>query len=127
MSVRSYQETQNAVETRRASEYRQLGVLTAALIHARDHDEDAKGWANAVFQNQQFWSHLRVNMLGAHTSLPAELRLRMISLSEWVEKESIMAASGSQDVESLIAVNQQIMEGLKPYVGSLQDDTLKSA
>lgn len=127
MSVSAYKKTQNKVEAPRVAEYRRLGELTAQLLAASKKPHDARMWAAAVLANQQFWSRLRLNVLAANTSLPEPLRLNFISLAEWVERESLQAAAGAVDFENLIAINQQIMEGLKPFTGSIEGDALKVA
>lgn len=127
MRTKAYHDTQNKVETQRAVEYRQLGELTSALIHARDHESDGAGRAKAVHLNQLFWSHLRIHALEAVKSLPQEMRLSMIALAGWVEKNSVEAALGNASLDDLIAVNQQLMEGLKPYQGSLAGDALQAS
>lgn len=127
MRTKAYQNIQNKVESQRALEYRQLGELTSALLCARDHEHDVSARARAVHGNQIFWSHLRVHALEAVNSLPSDMRLSMIALAEWVEKNSVEAALGTVPLDDLIAVNQQLMEGLKPYKGSLAGDALQSA
>jgi flagellar protein FlaF len=124
--ISAYRQTQKATESPRAGEYRRLGELTAALLHAEENPKDAHAWGEAVLENQQFWSSLRVHMLRANTSLPEQLRLQFLSLCEWVEKESALVAAGHATLESLIAINRQIMDGLKPYTGNLSDDTLSA-
>lgn len=127
MGVDNYQQTQERTEAPRAAEYRNLVILNAELQKAKDAPKDVKHWAEAIMANQQFWSRMRVHVLNANTSLPDEMRLQFIQLAGWVEKESALVASGTGDIEQLIAVNQQIMEGLKPYTGSLQEGTLQAA
>lgn len=123
--IRAYQETQAHVESPRANEYRKLGELTAMLLAAHGLQGDARIRARAVLENQQFWSRLRISLQGGST-MPESLRQQLISLSEWVERESLDAAAGGK-LESLIAVNQQIMEGLKPHTGAFENDSLLTA
>lgn len=127
MAIRNYHEAQKTVESWRAAEYRRLAELTGALLDAEKQPDNAIAYANAVRHNQQFWSILRLQLVQSNTSLPPELRLQFLSLAEWVEKESVLAASGDHTLEGLIAVNRQIMEGLKPYTGSIGEDTLRAA
>jgi flagellar biosynthesis regulator FlaF len=126
MAIRDYHKAQKTIESQRASEYRRLAELTGALIESDKNQRDAMAYANAVRNNQQFWSILRLQLVQANTSLPPELRVQFLSLAEWVEKESALAAAGDHMLEGLIAVNRQIMEGLKPYTGSLGEDTLRA-
>lgn len=127
MGIETYQQTQERTETPRAAEYRALTQLTAALRHAEKQPDDIKAWVAAIIANQQFWSRLRLHVLHANTCLPDEMRLQFISLSQWVERESAKLVSGEGDLVSLIAVNQQIMEGLKPFTGSIAENTLQAA
>ncbi|HVY13229.1 MAG TPA: flagellar biosynthesis regulator FlaF [Alphaproteobacteria bacterium] len=124
MSIQQYRQVQEVAEPPRAEEYRRLGEITARL--ARGHIKgDATLRAAALIENQKFWSSLRLASVSATNSLPAPLRAQFISLADWVERETVLATLGQADVESLIAVNRQIMEGLAPYKGSLQADTLQ--
>lgn len=119
MGIETYREVQAKVEGGRAEDYRRLAELTRDLLRAQKDTGDVALWASAVYRNQQFWSRLRLSMLQATASLPDALRLQFFSLAEWVEKESVRASVGEVDLDHLIAVNKQIMEGLRDYGDAL--------
>lgn len=123
MGFDAYRQVQKITEQPRAEEYRRLGELTFALVQA-EKSKDAALRARAISDNQRFWSSLRLSMLAAQNSLPAELRAQFVTLADWMERESVLASLGQAEFEGLIAVNRQIMEGLKPYQGSVKEDSL---
>jgi flagellar biosynthesis activator protein FlaF len=126
MGIDAYRQTQTTAEMPRAEEYRQLAALTLAMTQAEEKG-DVRAKLEAVFQNQKFWSSLRLMAASAQTSLPVPLKADFVSLADWVERESALASLGEVSLESLIAVNKQIMDGLKPFTGSLAADTLQAA
>lgn len=125
--IETYSKTQMRTESPRAAEHRRLAELTKALNNALQKPDDAKAYAIAVLENQSFWSRLKINVLNANTSMPAEMRAHFIELAGWVERQSLAATTGQASLDDLIAVNQQIMEGLRPYKGSIAEDTLTIA
>ncbi len=116
MSTGFYREVQKTVEDGRAEDYRRLVELTAALSSAETADKKQR--AAAIAANQHFWSALRVAVAARPGHLPESLHLGLIRLADWVERESVLAALGDAPLEGLIAVNRQIMEGLKPLSGN---------
>ncbi len=113
MSIKDYQQTQGKVETQRMQDYRQLGTINAHLMEAQKDLKNAKLLTEAVTQNQQFWSRLRLYMTQGANDLPEHVRKQCLALAEWVERESVVvAAGGAQNLSGLIAVNQKLMEGL---------------
>jgi flagellar protein FlaF len=122
----AYRQVQQAAEAPRAEEYRQLASLTLALTRAEEKG-DLRTRLEAIMQNQKFWSALRMAAMAAQASLPAPIRADFVGLADWVERESALASLGDTNLEALIAVNKQVMEGLKPYKGSMQADTLQAA
>jgi flagellar protein FlaF len=124
MKTTSYQSTNNNNETLRGHDYRRLAEMTALLIRADDKKVHPRLWINAIKQNQQWWSQMRMDVLNARTSMTQEIRASFIDLAGWVEKESVLVATQSTSLQSLIAVNKQIMNGLRPFEGAIHDDSL---
>ncbi len=123
--LETYRETQK-FEAPRAEEYRRLAELTTQLLAAEKSD-DLGVRLKALNENQKFWQGLRLSSVSALNSLPADLRAQFVTLASWVERESVLASLGEAGLSGLIAVNRQIMEGLKPYSGSLAADTLTAS
>lgn len=121
-----YRETQKTSEGPRAEEYRRLGELTAHLM-AAEEARDLRLRTKALQENQRFWQSLRLNSISAAQSLPKPLRQQFTKLADWVVKESVMVGLNQGSLGSLIAVNKQIMEGLKPYEGSMAGDKLAAS
>lgn len=124
MALEAYRNTQKTAETPRAEEYRRLAELSVALTRA-EKSGDVNARARALLDNQRFWAGLRLSMMSAVNSLPAELRAQFVGLAGWVERETVLASLGHSKLDNLIAVNRQIMEGLKPYQGSVKEDSLE--
>ena len=117
----AYQQNQNATQNPRDIEYRLLGQVTAALVKADQHFSTANSNADhkkmlvdAVLWNNNVWSVFRVDLLDAGNQLPKELKAQLISLSLFVERETQAVMNGDADLEALIDINQQIIEGLRP-------------
>jgi flagellar protein FlaF len=116
-----YNSAQSKTVDARDIEYSLLAQVTSALIQAREKPEDLKGRLEAALWNRNVWSALRIDLLSEENQLPKQLRASLISVSLWIEKEcmSIMR-NDTQDMESLISINRNIMAGLKPEFA--QDD-----
>jgi flagellar biosynthesis activator protein FlaF len=112
-----YRHTQKQAEAPRAAEYRRLVELTVALSHA-ESSKDMNARVQAIFDNQTFWSHLRLSALSSYSALPPQMRNSFAHLASWVERESVLASLGEAELEGLIAVNKQIIEGLRPRAPS---------
>lgn len=117
----AYQQSQNATQNPRDIEYRLLGQVTAALVNAdkffataSTNVEHKKTLVDAVLWNNNVWSVFRVDLLDQDNQLPKELKAQLISLSLFVERETQAVMDGEADLEALIDINQQIIEGLRP-------------
>jgi flagellar protein FlaF len=113
MTRDAYRHTQKQAEAPRAEEYRRLVELTVALSRA-ESSKDTGQRVQAIFDNQCFWSHLRLSALSSYSVLPPQMRSSFANLAGWVERESVLASLGETELEGLIAVNKQIIEGLRP-------------
>lgn len=116
----AYQQNQNATQSPREVEYRLLGQVTAALVKAEEVYEASKSdidkkkiVVDAVLWNRNVWSAFRVDLLDADNNLPTELKAQLISISLFVERETNAVMNHEADLEALIDINKQIMDGLK--------------
>lgn len=116
----AYKTAQTKGDDPRDTEYRLLAQATAALIKARDNPKDVKFRAENLFWNRSIWAALRTDLKSDYNQLPAELKKSLISLSIWVERETMDAMDGKTSLDALIEVNRNIMAGLKPE--SLKDE-----
>ncbi len=112
MSLKAYQTTQKANESTSQTEYRLFAEVTRALMAARGLGKlDAK-LHDALHWNRQLWSTLATDCAIEGNMLPKQLRASIISISIWVGKYSSQVARGREDMQALIDINKNIMEGL---------------
>jgi flagellar protein FlaF len=112
MSIQAYQRNATRVESPREIEYRVFGLVTAALVRARDAGPHQLGkLAEALNDNRRLWTELAIDCASPANKLPNALRAQIISLGIFVEKYTPQALS-SGDIDPLIDINRLIMEGL---------------
>lgn len=109
----AYRKVQNHTEDSRSVEFRLFGEITAELLNAREHPQQAELKTNAVLRNRKLWAALREDLIDPGNALPKQVRANLISLSMWVDKETFAVLDKRSDLEALIEVNKQIMEGLQ--------------
>lgn len=112
MSYVAYGRTQNRVEDPRQIEYRLLAQVTGALIDVRD-GKDKRKYFDALLWNQRVWDAFLHDVSDDRNQLPMPLRKRIVALCLWVRKETNALIDGSGDLEALITVNRNIMDGLR--------------
>jgi flagellar biosynthesis activator protein FlaF len=130
--IDAYKKTITQTATSRDTEYRLLAQVTAELIKAV---ENKKGAANdptkmaqvatALNWNKQVWDVFVEDCGTAGNQLPRDLRAAIVSLGIWVTKETAIALEGEGDLDSLVAVNRDIMKGLKPSQSAENQAALK--
>lgn len=112
MSLKAYQTTQQANETSSQTEYRLFSDVTRALMEAKELETLNSGLHEALHWNRQLWSTLATDCAVEGNRLPKQLRASIISISIWVGKYSSQVALGQADIQALIDINKNIMEGL---------------
>ena len=112
MSYVAYGRTQNRVENPRQVEYRLLGQVTGALIAVRG-STDKRKFFDALLWNQRVWDAFLHDVSDEGNQLPAPLRRQIIGICLWVRRETDALIDGKGDIEALITVNRNIMEGLR--------------
>lgn len=109
-----YNSAQTKTVDARDVEYRLLAQVTTALMNARDNPADVKARVEAALWNRNVWSALRVDLSSEENQLPKQLRASLISVSLWIEKETMAVMDGTGDINAIIDINRNIMAGLKP-------------
>ena len=112
MGISAYRQVQKVAETPRSTEYRLFGQVTGALMDARETGLQGAALMDILHWNRELWMTLGTSCKDSSNALPNELRAAIISLSLWVDRYSsdVMAQKG--DIQDLIDVNRQMMEGL---------------
>jgi len=68
--------------------------------------------------NNQVWTLFADDCGTARDQPPRELRAAIVNLGIWVKKETAAALNRERDLEALIAVNRDIMKGLRNSAAS---------
>ena len=121
MSYAAYTKVQNVAENGKDIEYRLLGQVTAALMGADKFGSSMKMVADAVLWNRDVWATFRLDLTHAENGLPQSLKKQLVDLSFWIERETRDVLDSRSDLKTLIEVNRNIMEGLKPKTNVEED------
>lgn len=109
----AYGRVQNATEDPRNIEFRLLAQVTAALRMAKEHPDDRPKLYDALIWNKKVWDAFALDLVDANNRLPKELRQTLVNLSAWVSKHTFAVMDGNGQIDPLIEVNSNLMEGLK--------------
>lgn len=113
MSLNAYQRARTITESPRASERRLLVEITGDLIAARDAGKTGLLLAPVLFRNRAVWTAFSDACATRGNRLPDALRASIISLGLWVERHTSAVIAGRDDIEPLITVNRNIIDGLQ--------------
>ena len=111
MSISAYRRQKEAAETPRELECRAFSTVIGRLMEAQKTGGQAL--VDACYLNNQLWTALTVDLSLADNALPEDLKARLISIAIWVQRYTPQAMAGSAPLEPLIAVNRNILEGLR--------------
>lgn len=114
----AYASAMNTTEDPRSIEYRLLGSVTGALIRANTPDTTLQDRLNALLWNQQVWEAFLVDLSEGDNVLPSNLKARLSQLSHWIIKETDALMDSGDDLEAMILINRNIMEGLRPSMSA---------
>lgn len=114
-----YLTAQNTLETPRQVEYRLFSSVTRALMDVRPlmgstNPVEVAQIANAIGWNRDIWNHLMPEVLDEANQMTKDLKVMLINICIFVNKHTDKITHGqSVDIEPLIAINRNIMDGLK--------------
>jgi flagellar protein FlaF len=114
----AYVAAMNNTEDPRSTEYRLLGSVTGALIRANTAEASLQDRLNALLWNQQVWEAFLVDLSDEDNALPQKLRASLTNLSLWIIKETDALMDNGDDLEAMILINRNIMEGLRPSMSA---------
>jgi len=112
MTHKAYQTAQNSTETASQTEYRLFTEVTRALMDVKSAAPLDQKLHDALHWNRQMWSAYATDCAVEGNQLPKALRAQIISISIFVGKHSSLVARGQEDIQVLIDINRNIMEGL---------------
>jgi len=114
-----YQTSQNTLESPRQVEYRLFSSVTRALMDVRPimdspHPGDVAKVAYAIGWNREVWNHLMPEVLDEANKLTKDVKVSLINICIFVNRHTDKITQGqSRDVDALIQINRNIMDGLK--------------
>ena len=114
-----YLTAQNTLETPRQVEFRLFSAVTRALMDVRPlmgstHPGEVAKIAYAIGWNRDVWNHLMPEVLDEANKMTRDLKVSLINICIFVNKHTDKITHGqSTDIEPLIAINRNVMEGLK--------------
>lgn len=114
--ISSYQNTSLALKGSRQQESEMLTRINTELIRAASKPENVADYNNALLRNQRIWNIFLVALTDENHPYPITLKAELISLGIWVNRQTQKAISSRQEVDGLIALNRDIIEGLSPVV-----------
>ena len=106
----AYQQAQNVTENPRQTEYRIFAKVTGAMIKAETQGRGEI--VRAVHRNRRLWLTLQADCALESNGFPDAMRAGIISLAIWVDKHSRKVLKHKADLQPMIEVNRNIMEGL---------------
>ena len=113
MSIQAYQRAATQAESPREIEYRAFGQATALLMRAKEEGRaNLGGLAVALAENRQLWTVMMSDCALDTNELPQQLRAGIVSLGLWVIRYSGAVLRGEGEIDELIGVNRDVMEGL---------------
>jgi flagellar biosynthesis regulator FlaF len=109
-----------AAESERDREYRLLALVTKKLTDAMaivtQLDPQSVGQVcDAIFHNRDVWNAFVTDVADEKNKLPKELKVLLINLAAYVNKNSDMIINNHPDgdLDMLIAINRHVMDGLR--------------
>lgn len=106
-----YQQVQRATESHRDFELRVFRQVTFAMQKARQ-DNDTIGLVRAATNNYLLWQTLLNDVTSDENKLPRDLRRSIAIVAKAVSKEIDENINGTLDVEFLVTINNNIIDGL---------------
>ena len=112
--MRGYAENATTVRNDRRSEYDVFGRVTKALRDtATKAKSDFPAYAEALDLNRRLWTALVVDVADPANPIPADLKARVIYLSEFTQLHTRKILREGASVMPLLEINMAVMRGLK--------------
>lgn len=114
-----YLKAQNALETPRQVEFRLFSAVTRSLMDVRPlmgskNPAEVAKIAYAIGWNRDVWNHLMPEVLDEANRMTKDLKVALINICIFVNKHTDKITQGqSIDIEPLIAINRNVMDGLR--------------
>ncbi|MCX8500254.1 MAG: flagellar biosynthesis regulator FlaF [Alphaproteobacteria bacterium] len=110
--VNAYKQTTSAAKTPRELEREVISKINHQLKLAKEKRKDALLVARAVSDNLSLWYVLVSDLAAEGNQLPLEVRGQLISVGMAVVRECEQIDRTKVNLDFLISVNQQMIDGL---------------
>ena len=112
LAHRGYAPTAAPLRSARRAEYDVIARITSRMatsIQAKDFN----GLIHALYENRTLWRKLAIDVADPENLLTANLRARLIYLSEFTEHHTRKVIAREASATPLVEVNTAILRGLK--------------
>ena len=112
--IQAYAQAQKSNMAPREVEAMAFTKAALMLEEAKGQVEDYDSYAAALKFNQLLWTIIQADVVDKENKLPSELKANVLSLSIFVDKQTIkaLADAKARHLEVLININKNLAEGL---------------
>jgi flagellar protein FlaF len=112
--IKAYAQTQKSGLSPREVEAMAFTKAALLLDEARNNVDDYDNYASALKFNQLLWTIIQADIVDKENTLPDHLKANILSLSLFVDKQTIkaLADTKAKHLEVLININKNLAEGL---------------
>ncbi len=112
--LKAYTQTQKSAMPPREVEAMAFTKAALMLDEARGQLDDYDAYAAALKFNQLLWTIIQADIVDKANQLPAQLKANILSLSIFVDKQTVKALSDTdaEHLDVLININKNLAEGL---------------
>lgn len=112
--IQAYAQAQKSNMAPREVEAMAFTKAALMLEEAKGQVEDYDSYAAALKFNQLLWTIIQADVVDKENKLPPELKANVLSLSIFVDKQTIkaLADAKARHLEVLININKNLAEGL---------------
>ena len=118
--IQAYAQTQKSSMAPREVEAMAFTKAALMLEEAKNNTDDYDSYASALKFNQLLWTIIQADIVDKENELPAQLKANILSLSIFVDKQTVkaLADTKTRHIDSLININKNLAEGLMAKVES---------
>lgn len=111
----AYGQVQKRTASPRDIEYSLFEQITSAMEFVSGQDAPTPTeYVDAISRNLDFWSRLTSDLASENNQLPLETRQLLLGIAEFVRKTSMQRLSDRGDLNDMIEINRNVMQGLRP-------------
>ena len=127
--LQAYADTQKSSMNPREVEAMAFTKAALMLEEAKAKIEDYDTYASALKFNQLLWTIIQADIVDKANKLPAQLKANILSLSIFVDKQTVKALADvdAEYLEVLININKNLAEGLLTKPGEQQGNDAPAA